>query len=46
VLASGVWMYSSLQTGGLINKRYANEDALGRKKAIHLRVEKNWQKAK
>ncbi len=33
VLASGVWMYSSLQTGGLINKRYANEDALGRKKS-------------
>jgi hypothetical protein len=27
-----VWLYSSFQTGGLIEKRYANEDALGRKK--------------
>ncbi|NJX15057.1 O-antigen ligase family protein [Tamlana crocina] len=28
-----VWGYSSLQTGGLIENRYANEDALGREKA-------------
>lgn len=32
----GVWGYSSLQTGGLINKRYANEDALGREKKSKL----------
>ena len=28
----GVWMYTSFQTGGLINKRYANQDASGRVK--------------
>ncbi|HLF52419.1 O-antigen ligase family protein [Flavobacterium sp.] len=28
----GVWGYSSAQTSGLIDKRYANEDARGRKK--------------
>src|SRR5690606_36515123 len=27
-----VWSYSSLQTGGLIEKRYANQDAAGRVK--------------
>jgi hypothetical protein len=27
-----VWSYSSIQTGGLIEKRYANEDAAGRVK--------------
>lgn len=32
----GVWAYSSVQTHGLINKRYANEDALGRKKKSQL----------
>lgn len=32
----GVWGYSSLQTSGLINKRYANEDAVGRKKKSQL----------
>lgn len=26
------WLYTSNQTGGLIDKRYANEDAVGRKK--------------
>jgi hypothetical protein len=26
------WTYTSFQTGGLINKRYANQDAAGRKK--------------
>lgn len=30
------WMYTSNQTGGLIDKRYANEDAVGRKKATQL----------
>jgi hypothetical protein len=28
----GTWTYTSLQTGGLINKRYANQDAAGRVK--------------
>ncbi|WP_163407762.1 O-antigen ligase family protein [Flavobacterium ajazii] len=32
----GVWGYSSLQTRGLINKRYANQDALGREKKSKL----------
>ncbi|MBW4360390.1 O-antigen ligase family protein [Flavobacterium taihuense] len=32
----GVWGYSSIQTSGMINKRYANEDALGRKKKSQL----------
>lgn len=32
----GVWGYSSLQTGGLIEKRYANEDAAGRVKKDRL----------
>lgn len=32
----GVWVYSSVQTGGLIDKRYANEDARGRVKASKL----------
>jgi hypothetical protein len=27
-----VWLYSSIQTGGLIDKRYANQDAAGRTK--------------
>ncbi|RZJ30905.1 MAG: O-antigen ligase domain-containing protein, partial [Flavobacterium sp.] len=31
-LFMGVWTYSSLQTGGLIDKRYANQDAAGRVK--------------
>ena len=30
--AIGVWGYSSIQTNGLINKRYANQDAKGREK--------------
>lgn len=29
---SAVWIYSSQETGGLINKRYANQDAAGRVK--------------
>lgn len=32
----GIWTYSSLQTSGLINKRYANEDAIGRTKKDRL----------
>lgn len=32
----GVWGYSSIQTGGLINKRYANQDARGREKNTQL----------
>ena len=28
----GIWGYASFQTGGLINKRYANQDAAGRAK--------------
>lgn len=28
----GTWFYTSFQTGGLIDKRYANQDAAGRKK--------------
>lgn len=34
--ALAVWGYSSVQTGGLIDKRYANEDARGRKKESAL----------
>jgi hypothetical protein len=30
------WGYSSFQTGGLINKRYANQDARGREKESRL----------
>ncbi|MEQ3691080.1 MAG: O-antigen ligase family protein [Flavobacterium sp.] len=33
---SGVWLYSSIQTGGLIEKRYANQDARGREKESKL----------
>ncbi|MDQ6529640.1 O-antigen ligase family protein [Flavobacterium sp. LHD-85] len=36
LLGIGVWMYSSLQTKGLIDKRYANEDARGRSKKDRL----------
>jgi hypothetical protein len=32
----GVWGYSSIQTGGLINKRYANQDARGREKKTQM----------
>ncbi|WP_445457202.1 O-antigen ligase family protein [Flavobacterium sp. HNIBRBA15423] len=31
-----VWFYSSMQTGGLIDKRYANQDARGREKVSQL----------
>ncbi|MEO5990516.1 MAG: O-antigen ligase family protein [Ferruginibacter sp.] len=29
---SAIWIYSSTQTSGMLDKRYANEDALGREK--------------
>ncbi len=32
----GVWSYTSIQTSGLLDKRYANEDATGRKKTSKL----------
>ena len=32
----GVWSYSSIQTGGMIDKRYANQDAQGREKKSQL----------
>lgn len=31
-----VWLYTSFQTSGLIDKRYANQDALGREKESKL----------
>jgi len=31
-----IWTYSSMQTDGLINKRYANQDAKGREKTSKL----------
>ena len=37
----GVWMYTSFQTGGLINKRYANQDASGRVKTSHFTGREN-----
>ncbi|MBS7255494.1 O-antigen ligase family protein [Flavobacterium branchiicola] len=36
LIAIGVWGYSSLQTRGLIEKRYANQDAKGRVKKDRL----------
>jgi hypothetical protein len=36
VSLSVIWGYSSMETGGLINKRYANQDAAGRVKASRL----------
>lgn len=32
----GVWAYSSIQTSGMIDKRYANQDAAGREKVDRL----------
>lgn len=31
-----IWLYTSNQTGGLIEKRYANQDAIGREKESQL----------
>lgn len=36
LMTVGIWTYSSLQTSGLINKRYANQDQLGRVKKDRL----------
>jgi O-antigen ligase len=36
IAALGVWVYSSIQTGGLIDKRYANQDVRGREKKSQL----------
>ncbi|AOC95339.1 O-Antigen ligase [Flavobacterium anhuiense] len=36
LMSIGIWTYSSLQTNGLIEKRYANKDARGRDKKDHL----------
>jgi hypothetical protein len=36
LMSGGIWTYSSLQTSGLINKRYANQDATGRTKKDRL----------
>lgn len=36
LIGMGIWTYSSVQTGGLIEKRYANKDALGRVKKSAL----------
>lgn len=36
VLAIGSWFYSSYQTGGLIDKRYNNQDAAGRMKESRM----------
>ncbi|WP_291285012.1 O-antigen ligase family protein [Flavobacterium sp.] len=36
LLGMGVWVYSSFQTKGLIEKRYANQDARGRQKKDRL----------
>lgn len=36
LMGIGIWTYTSLETGGLINKRYANQDAAGRLKKDRL----------
>jgi len=36
LMAGGIWTYSSFQTSGLIEKRYANQDAAGRTKKDNL----------
>lgn len=36
VLAISAWFYSSYQTGGLIDKRYSNQDAAGRVKESRM----------
>ncbi|HEX8577343.1 MAG TPA: O-antigen ligase family protein [Flavobacterium sp.] len=36
IAAIGLWLYSSVQTSGLIDKRYTNKDALGREKSSRL----------
>lgn len=36
LMGTAIWTYTSLQTSGLINKRYANKDAAGRLKKDRL----------
>ncbi|OXA81481.1 O-Antigen ligase [Flavobacterium aquidurense] len=36
LMGVGIWTYTSIQTSGLINKRYANQDARGREKKSQL----------
>lgn len=36
LLLIGIWTYSSVQTGGMIDKRYANQDSKGRVKKSKL----------
>ena len=48
LMALLVWGYTSVQTGGLIDKRYANEDAMGREKGSlltgrELLIESEWK---
>ncbi|HLA56222.1 MAG TPA: O-antigen ligase family protein [Flavobacterium sp.] len=41
IAIGGIWTYSSSETGGLINKRYANQDAAGRVKESQLTGREN-----
>lgn len=36
IMIVSIWTYSAIQTSGLINKRYANQDAAGREKSDRL----------
>lgn len=36
IMVMSIWSYSVIQTGGLISKRYANQDAAGREKSDRL----------
>lgn len=36
IMGVGIWTYTSMQTSGLIEKRYANQDAAGREKKDRL----------
>jgi len=41
ILFVGIWIYSANETGGMINKRYANQDAAGRVKESRLSGREN-----
>jgi hypothetical protein len=41
ILILGIWLYSANETGGLIQKRYANQDAVGRVKESRLSGREN-----
>lgn len=41
IIFGSIWMYSSFETGGLIDKRYANQDAAGRVKESQLSGREN-----